>query len=46
MKELLPQANRFNCKAVDWNQQLVDYGRQLRQQEQQQQRQQDDELSL
>ncbi|RCJ26199.1 hypothetical protein A6770_26675 [Nostoc minutum NIES-26] len=45
VKELLPQAKRLKCKAVDWNQQLLDYGRQLRQQQQQQQ-QQSDELSL
>jgi hypothetical protein len=45
VKELLPQAKRLKCKADDWNQQLLDYGRQLRQQQQQQQ-EQDDELSL
>ncbi|MBG1262220.1 MobV family relaxase [Nostoc commune] len=45
VKELLPQSKRIKCKADDWNQLLLDYGRQLRQQ-QQQQRQQDDELSL
>ncbi|MBD2730916.1 plasmid recombination protein [Nostoc sp. FACHB-892] len=45
VKELLPQSKRLKCKATDWNQQLLDYGQQLRQQ-QQQQRQQDDELSL
>ncbi|OYE01689.1 MobV family relaxase [Nostoc sp. 'Peltigera membranacea cyanobiont' 232] len=45
VKELLPQSKRLKCKADDWNQQLLDYGQQLRQQ-QQQQRQQDDELSL
>lgn len=43
--ELLPQSKIKKSKASDWNQQLLDYGRQLRQQ-QQQQRQQDDELSL
>ncbi|OYE02426.1 MobV family relaxase [Nostoc sp. 'Peltigera membranacea cyanobiont' 232] len=47
VKELLPQAKRLKCKADDWNQQLLDYGRQLRQQQQQQrQQEQDDELSL
>jgi Plasmid recombination enzyme/Protein of unknown function (DUF3991)/Toprim-like len=46
VKELLPQSKRVKCKAHDWNQQLLDYGQQLRQQQQQQQRQQDDELSL
>ena len=46
VKELLPQATRLLSKSVDWNQQMIDYGRQLRQQQQQQQRQQDDELSL
>ncbi|MBW4455289.1 MAG: plasmid recombination protein [Nostoc indistinguendum CM1-VF10] len=48
VKELLPQSKRLKCKADDWNQQLLDYGRQLRQQQQQQQQQQeqDDELSL
>jgi Protein of unknown function (DUF3991)/Toprim-like len=45
VKELLPQSFRIKCKADDWNQQLLDYGRQLRQQQQQQQ-EQDDELSL
>ncbi|RCJ30620.1 mobilization protein [Nostoc punctiforme NIES-2108] len=44
-KELLPQSKRLKCKADDWNQQLLDYGQQLRQQNQQQQ-EQDDELSL
>ncbi|MBE8988806.1 MobV family relaxase [Nostoc sp. LEGE 12450] len=44
--ELLPQSQIKKSKASDWNQQLLDYGRQLRQQHQQQQRQQDDELSL
>lgn len=43
VKELLPQAKRLLSKAVDWNQQLVDYGRQLRQQQQQQR---EDDLSL
>ncbi|MDZ8083372.1 MAG: MobV family relaxase [Nostoc sp. DcaGUA01] len=42
--ELLPQSQIKKSRASDWNQQLIDYGRQLRQQ--QQQRQQDDELSL
>ncbi|WP_138505383.1 MobV family relaxase [Nostoc sp. PA-18-2419] len=47
VKELLPQSKRLKCKADDWNQQLIDYGQQLRQQHQQQQEQeQDDELSL
>jgi hypothetical protein len=47
VKELLPQSKRLKCKADDWNQQLLDYGQQLRQQQQQQQQQeQDDELSL
>jgi len=48
VKELLPQSKRLKCKADDWNQQLLDYGRQLRQQhqQQQQQRQQEDDLSL
>jgi hypothetical protein len=46
VKELLPQSKRVKCKAHDWNQQLLDYGRQLRQQHQQQQRQQEDDLSL
>ena len=45
VKELLPQSKRLKCKADDWNQQLLDYGQQLRQQQQQQQ-EQDDELSL
>ncbi|MBW4565724.1 MAG: plasmid recombination protein [Mojavia pulchra JT2-VF2] len=43
--ELMPQSQIKKSQAHDWNQQLLDYGRQLRQQ-QQQQRQQDDELSL
>jgi hypothetical protein len=30
-KELLPQSERLKCKAADWNQQLIDYGQQLRQ---------------
>ncbi|WP_392477026.1 MobV family relaxase [Nostoc sp. C110] len=42
--ELMPQSQIKKSKASDWNQQLLDYGQQLRQQ--QQQRQQDDELSL
>ncbi len=47
VKELLPQSKRLKCKADDWNQQLIDYGRQLREQQQQQrQQEQDDELSL
>lgn len=47
VKELLPQSKRLKCKADDWNQQLLDYGQQLKQQQQQQQEQeQDDELSL
>nr|WP_322721692.1 MobV family relaxase [Nostoc sp. ChiQUE02]MDZ8234799.1 MobV family relaxase [Nostoc sp. ChiQUE02] len=45
VKELLPQSKRLKCKADDWNQELLDYGQQLRQQHQQQQ-EQDDELSL
>jgi hypothetical protein len=45
VKELLPQSKRLKCKADDWNQQLLDYGQQLRQQNQQQQ-EQDDELSF
>ena len=45
VKELLPQSKRIKCKADDWNQQLLDYGQQLRQQHQQQQ-EQDDDLSL
>ncbi|MBW4457895.1 MAG: hypothetical protein KME55_37625 [Nostoc indistinguendum CM1-VF10] len=43
--ELMPQSQIKKSQAHDWNQQLLDYGRQLRLQ-QQQQRQQDDELSL
>ena len=43
VKELLPQSKRLKCKADDWNQQLLDYGRQLRQQ---QQHHQSDDLSL
>ncbi|MHC5762687.1 hypothetical protein [Nostoc sp.] len=35
LMELLPQSKRLKCKADDWNQQLLDYGRQLRQQNQQ-----------
>jgi hypothetical protein len=35
VKELLPQSKRLKCKADDWNQQLLDYGQQLRQQNQQ-----------
>ncbi|MHC0068242.1 MobV family relaxase [Nostoc sp. UIC 10890] len=44
--ELMPQSQIKKSKASDWNQQLLDYGRQLRQQQQQQRQQQDDELSL
>ncbi|MHC5770291.1 MAG: MobV family relaxase [Nostoc sp.] len=43
--ELMPQSQIKKSKASDWNQQLLDYGQQLRQQHQQQQ-EQDDELSL
>ncbi|MBD2534097.1 plasmid recombination protein [Nostoc flagelliforme FACHB-838] len=43
--ELIPQSQIKKSQAHDWNQQLLDYGRQLRQQHQQQQ-EQDDELSL
>ncbi len=43
--ELMPQSQIKKSKASDWNQQLIDYGQQLRQQNQQQQ-EQDDELSL
>ncbi|WP_026730785.1 MobV family relaxase [Fischerella sp. PCC 9605] len=32
VKKLLPQAKRQLCKASDWNQQLRDYGQQLKQQ--------------
>ncbi|WP_373525894.1 MobV family relaxase [Nostoc sp.] len=32
VKELLPQSKRIKCKADDWNQQLIDYGQQLKQQ--------------
>jgi hypothetical protein len=42
--ELLPQSQQVLSKAADWNQQLLEYGQQLRRQ--QQQHQQDDELSL
>lgn len=31
VKELLPQSKRLKCKADDWNQQLLDYGQQLKQ---------------
>jgi hypothetical protein len=41
--ELLPQSQQVLSKAADWNEQLLEYGRQLRRQ---QQHQQDDELSL
>ncbi|MBG1272015.1 MobV family relaxase [Nostoc sp. WHI] len=40
-KELLPQSKRIKCKASDWNQQLIDYGQQLKQQHQQ-----EEDLSL
>jgi len=40
--QLLPQSQQVLSKASDWNQQLLEYGRQLRRQQQQQ----DDELSL
>jgi hypothetical protein len=43
VKELLPQSFRIKCKASDWNQQLIDYGQQLREQ---QQHHQEDDLSL
>jgi Plasmid recombination enzyme/Protein of unknown function (DUF3991)/Toprim-like len=43
VKELLPQSKRLKCKASDWNQQLIDYGQQLREQ---QQHHQEDDLSL
>ncbi|WP_026730824.1 MobV family relaxase [Fischerella sp. PCC 9605] len=39
--ELLPQSKPLNCTATDWNQQLLDYWRQLRQQ-----RGQEEDLSL
>lgn len=42
VKELLPQSKRLKCKANDWNQQLLDYEQQLRQQ----QHHQEDDLSL
>jgi hypothetical protein len=42
--QLLPQSQQVLSKAADWNQQLLEYGRQLRRQQQQQQ--QDDELSI
>ncbi|MCC5667980.1 plasmid recombination protein [Nostoc sp. CHAB 5784] len=41
--ELLPQSQIKKSQAHDWNQQLLDYGRQLRQQQQQQR---EDDLSL
>ncbi|MFS0518854.1 MobV family relaxase [Nostoc sp. UIC 10607] len=41
--ELLPQSKIKKSQAHDWNQQLLDYGRQLRQQQQQHER---DDLSL
>ncbi|MBG1269015.1 DUF3991 domain-containing protein, partial [Nostoc sp. WHI] len=40
-KELLPQSKRLKCKADDWNQQLIDYGQQLKQQPRQ-----EEDLSL
>ncbi|MDZ8242163.1 MAG: MobV family relaxase [Nostoc sp. ChiQUE01a] len=43
--ELLPQSQIKKSKAHDWNQQLLDYGQQLRQQQQQRQHEEDD-LSL
>jgi hypothetical protein len=36
VKKLLPQAKRLKCKAADWNQQLLDYSKQLKQQNRQQ----------
>lgn len=36
-KELLPQAKRIKCKATDWNQQLIVYSQQLKQQHQKEQ---------
>lgn len=44
-KELLPQSKRLKCKASDWNQQLIDYGQQLKQQVRREHRQSED-LSL
>ncbi|MBW4558130.1 MAG: plasmid recombination protein [Trichormus sp. ATA11-4-KO1] len=41
VKELLPQSKRLKCKAADWNQQLLDYGQQLKQQPRQ-----EEDLSL
>jgi len=41
--ELLPQSQQVLSKAADWNQQLLEYGWQLRRQQYQQQ---DDELSI
>ncbi|MBD2512213.1 plasmid recombination protein [Nostoc muscorum FACHB-395] len=41
--ELMPQSQIKKSKASDWNQQLLDYGQQLRQQQQQQT---EDDLSL
>ena len=43
--ELMPQSQIKKSKVSDWNQQLLDYGQQLKQQNQQQQ-EQDDDLSL
>ena len=45
VKELLPQSKRLKCKADDWNQQLIDYGQQLKQQVRREHRQSED-LSL
>ncbi|MBE9209714.1 plasmid recombination protein [Nostoc sp. LEGE 06077] len=42
--ELLPQSKPLNCTASDWNQQLLDYWQQLRQQQRQQH--EEDDLSL
>ncbi|MCG6138305.1 MAG: plasmid recombination protein [Nostoc sp. LLA-1] len=42
--ELLPQAKRLKCKGANWNQELFNYWRQLKQQQQQQR--QDKELEL
>lgn len=44
-KELLPQSKRLKCKASDWNQQLIVYGQQLKQQVRREHRQSED-LSL
>ncbi|WP_242061184.1 toprim domain-containing protein [Nostoc linckia] len=37
VKELLPQSKRLKCKADDWNQQLIDYLKQKKQQLRQEQ---------